>query len=239
MAKLPSSIAATIQDCVSRFSADVDGFSSLTATLTAMIGHSRSLREHVHSVRSRVKDPDHLRDKLERKARQDISAGRTFNINSRNLYRRIFDLAGVRILHLHTEQAVKIDKELRRLFNEASFELVEGPAARTWDNEYRQLFQTHNFEVIRSPSMYTSIHYVILQNKRTHRACEIQVRTLMEEVWGEVSHTIDYPHQSEELACREQIKVLARATSTCTRLVDSIFRSHEHSKAKSKKGIAT
>ena len=56
----------------------------------------------------------------------------------------------------------------------------------------------------------------------------------MEEVWGEVSHIIDYPHPSKDLACREQIKVLARATSTCTRLVDSIFRSHEISKPKTK-----
>jgi ppGpp synthetase/RelA/SpoT-type nucleotidyltranferase len=48
----------------------------------------------------------------------------------------------------------------------------------------------------------------------------------MEEVWGEVDHTINYPHKSNSLPCREQIKALARATSTCSRLVDSIFASH-------------
>jgi len=61
---------------------------------------------------------------------------------------------------------------------------------------------------------------------------EIQVRTLAEELWGEVAHTIDYPHPSEILACREQIKVLARVTSTCTRLVDAIFRVHENDSLK-------
>jgi hypothetical protein len=30
-------------------------------------------------------------------------------------------------------------------------------------------------------------------------------------------------HPSEEVACREQIRALARATSSATRLVDSIF----------------
>jgi putative GTP pyrophosphokinase len=49
------------------------------------------------------------------------------------------------------------------------------------------------------------------------------VRTLAEELWGEVDHTVNYPEPSEVLACREQIKLLARLTSTCTRLVDSIF----------------
>ena len=75
--------------------------------------------------------------------------------------------------------------------------------------------------------MYTSVHYVIEANTRTKYTCEIQVRTLMEEVWGEVDHRINYPYATDSLHCLEQIKVLARVTSGCTRLVDSIFRSHE------------
>ena len=54
---------------------------------------------------------------------------------------------------------------------------------------------------------------------------EIQVRTLMEEVWGEVDHTINYPNPIDSLACSEQLKVLARVTSSASRLVDSIFAS--------------
>jgi ppGpp synthetase/RelA/SpoT-type nucleotidyltranferase len=45
----------------------------------------------------------------------------------------------------------------------------------------------------------------------------------MEEVWGEVDHAINYPHRNESVACREQIRALARSTSSATRLVDSIF----------------
>ena len=80
--------------------------------------------------------------------------------------------------------------------------------------------------------MYTSVHYVIEPNSRTKSTGEIQVRTLAEEIWGEVDHTINYPKKSSILPCREQIKVLARVTSSCTRLVDSIF---EANKAKTKK----
>jgi ppGpp synthetase/RelA/SpoT-type nucleotidyltranferase len=48
----------------------------------------------------------------------------------------------------------------------------------------------------------------------------------MEEVWGEVSHKINYPQKTKSEACQEQLKVLARITSGCKRLVDSIIVSH-------------
>jgi ppGpp synthetase/RelA/SpoT-type nucleotidyltranferase len=54
----------------------------------------------------------------------------------------------------------------------------------------------------------------------------------MEEVWGEVDHSINYPEKSDSHSCREQIKALARATSSCSRLVDSIFSTHEHEQSK-------
>ena len=72
-----------------------------------------------------------------------------------------------------------------------------------------------------------SVHYVVQPNSRTELTCEIQVRTLMEEVWGEVDHQINYPVKANSLSCREQIKVLARVTSSCSRLVDSIFFTHQ------------
>jgi putative GTP pyrophosphokinase len=129
-------------------------------------------------------------------------------------------------LHLYTQQAEEIDKGLRALFDEQLYTVVEGPTARTWDDESRSYFKSVNIKTKKSPSMYTSVHYVIKPRKKTQYTCEIQVRTLMEEVWGEVDHTINYPHKTRSLACREQIATLARATSASSRLVDSIFRSH-------------
>ena len=40
-----------------------------------------------------------------------------------------------------------------------------------------------------------------------------------------VVYYVNYPVESPVPACREQIKVLARLTSSCSRLVDSIFKS--------------
>jgi hypothetical protein len=49
----------------------------------------------------------------------------------------------------------------------------------------------------------------------------------MEEVWGEVDHLINYQTPTAVLSSSEQLKVLARVTSSATRLVDAIFLTHE------------
>ncbi len=190
--------------------------------LPALVG-STSLAQHIHSVRWRMKEPEHLREKLVRKVLEARGKGRPLEITPENLLRRINDLVGIRILHLYTRQIRHIDESLREVFAESKFELLEGPFARTWDDESRAFFKECGIKTRTSPSMYTSVHYVISSASRTKMTAEIQVRTLMEEVWGEVDHSINYPSQSGSLACREQLKVLARVTSGATRLVDSIF----------------
>ena len=78
---------------------------------------------------------------------------------------------------------------------------------------------------------YTSVHYVVKPNNaKSDVTCEIQVRTLFEEIWGEIDHTINYPHATNSIACKEQIRVLAKLVSTGTRLADSIFRTYDEYK---------
>lgn len=52
----------------------------------------------IHSVKSRIKDPEHLRDKLKRKQ----SSQRV--ISTANLFAQITDLVGIRVLHLYQDQ---------------------------------------------------------------------------------------------------------------------------------------
>lgn len=191
--------------------------------LLVTLNGSQALAPHIHSIKARLKDLDHLRDKLERKFDQCEANGTPFEISPDNLLVRINDLTGVRVLHLYTRQIAHIDIALKQLFADEQYELIEGPSARTWDDESRDFFNACGIETIYSPTMYTSVHYVIGSNSRTMVTCEIQVRTLMEEVWGEVDHAMNYPEPSAVLAVREQLRVLARVASSGTRLVDSIF----------------
>ena len=195
-------------------------------SLRLILIDSPDLARHIHSFRWRVKSPDHLREKLHRKAARQ---GGALDITETTLFERVTDLAGFRILHLHTTQFPAIDQAIRNALDENRYTILEGPEARTWDDEYREYFEGIGVKTVKSERMYTSVHYVVEANTKTKYTAEIQVRTLAEELWGEVDHLINYPNPSPVLACKEEIKVLARITSSCTRLTDSIFRSHDES----------
>ncbi len=216
---------AAIDALIARYEGDAEVVNILANSLVQLM-ETPSMKKLYHSLRWRIKEPSHLRDKLLRMLIKRRARGKTFDVTPENLYAKVNDLVGVRLLYLHTSQFPSINEGLQRTFVEYSYRVVEGPEARVWDNEYREIFGAMGVDVTDSPRMYTSVHYVIEDNSRSKRTAEIQVRTLAEELWGEVDHTINYPEPSPFLACREQIKVLARVTSSATRLVDSIFSTH-------------
>lgn len=213
-----------IDELVKHFISQQEIFSFALDSIHSFVASSK-LKPLIHSVKSRIKDPEHLRDKLVRIDSQLAEKGEPFDITKDNLFQRVHDLGGFRIIHLHTKQIEKIDTHLKQILLDNEWEIFKGPNARTWDDESRQYFESVGIETSKNSNMYTSVHYIIKPNSKI--TCEIQVRTLMEEVWGEVDHTINYPHKTDSLSCREQIKALARATSSCSRLVDSIFATHK------------
>jgi putative GTP pyrophosphokinase len=178
----------------------------------------------IHSIKSRVKAPDHLREKILRKSTEESP------ITKENLFTRITDLAGVRVLHLYQEQFSTIHAEILNNVNiEKEWAFVEPPVAYTWDRESIDFYQKLGLKCNFKESHYTSIHYIVKPNLESKFCCEIQVRTLFEEIWGEIDHSINYPQPTESVACREQIRVLAKLVNAGTRLGDSIFRSYaEH-----------
>ena len=217
---------ALIRELLETYRANTELIEVFQKQLYLALEGSPSLSRHVHSMKARLKDPKHLRGKLIRKSRECALEGRPFEITPENLLTKINDLAGIRILHLYTRQIRNINEAITDVFQEQKYDLVEPPFARTWDDESREYFKSCGIETQASPSMYTSVHYIVSSASRTALTCEIQVRTLAEELWGEVDHAINYPVPSKRLASQEQIKVLARVTSSATRLVDSIFLTH-------------
>jgi len=196
---------------------------------TDLIEHD-ALQPMIHSTKKREKDPSHLLKKLERKASEAIAGGRPFAITKDNLFDSIGDLAGVRLLHIYAEQVSTIHPTILKILKFHKYRLRDKPLVYIWDVERQEFLKHLGLKVIVRPNLYTSVHYVV-EPVFDHIACEIQVRTLAEELWGEVSHTIDYPEKTDSIACREQLAALARIASGCTRLVDSIFASaSEHNK---------
>jgi putative GTP pyrophosphokinase len=221
-----------ISDLVAVFEEHQDRLTTILDNLKNDVVGWKELKPHIHSVKWRIKDARHLRDKLARKIREAKKEGKEFTVTPQNFLLKINDLAGIRILHLHTFQIKAIKRQLSLMFKERKYQIKEGPTARIWDDESRAFFQELGISTKKSPSLYTSVHYVVRPNSKTTYTCEIQVRTLAEELWGEVDHTINYPARTQSASCREQIAVLARMTSSCSRLVDSIFYSSAESKAR-------
>ncbi len=178
----------------------------------------------VHSVKSRLKDLQHLREKIQRKSSPEDP------ITPENILDRITDIAGVRVLHLYQVQFPQIHRAIAQKLDSQDWILYEQPKAYTWDPESQDFFAHQGLNVELKESLYTSIHYVIKPRKDSPVSCEIQVRTLFEEIWGEIDHLINYPEPTDSVACREQIGVLARLVGAGSRLADSIYRTYSDEK---------
>jgi ppGpp synthetase/RelA/SpoT-type nucleotidyltranferase len=181
----------------------------------------------IHSIKSRLKDPSHLADKLQRK----LKIGKV--ITKDNIFTEITDFIGVRVLHLHQDQFSEINSAINTKIANGDWLFVEQPKAFTWDPESVEFYKKQNVLTELRDTYYTSIHYLVKPNNQNSICCEIQVRTLFEEIWGEIDHSINYPNPTDSFPCKEQLRVLSKLVSTGTRLADSIFRTHsDHERMK-------
>ena len=203
---------------------DIDLFRNYTVRFFETQPDLTQSPQIVHSVKSRLKDLQHLRKKIQRKSSPEAP------ITPENIFDRITDIAGVRVLHLYQAQFPQIHQAITQKLDSQDWILYEQPKAYTWDPESQDFFADQGLSVEVKESLYTSIHYVIKPREDSLVSCEIQVRTLFKEIWGEIDHLINYPDPTDSVACREQIGVLARLVGAGSRLADSIYRTYSDEK---------
>ena len=209
-----------IDQAIRYFTDNRHHFESFAQSLMAYFQNNPKLGEFIHFIKYRIKDEESLRTKLKR----NIATS-----GNQNLVDSVTDFAGLRIIHLHMDQLSFIHPTVLDILEEQKCELLGFPKAYYWDMEYKDLFNKIGVKAVQRSSMYTTVHYDIMANQRSRITCELQVRSLTEELWGEVSHRVNYPKESPSTSCQDQLKVLARLTSGCGRLVDSIFKTHRES----------
>ncbi len=155
----------------------------------------------VHAINYRLKDPDHLISKIVRKRLENPEISITLD----NYQERITDLIGIRALHLFKEDWIRIHRYLT-----AHWELAEQPVAyvREGDSERILDFYRENQCGVEFHAFgYRSVHYTLSTSPNRRRfVIEMQVRTLFEEAWGEIDHTVRYPYSLDN-------DVLARLAS--------------------------
>jgi len=182
----------------------------------------------IHSVKHRLKEKSHLAEKVNRKLIPDPESHQIDiedSWDSEETFLSFTDLAGVRVLLLHQKQFESVHTEINKKVHSGDWFFYEPPKAYTWDPDSAEYFLSLGIETKVKESHYTSVHYVIRPRRNSELACEIQVRTQFEEIWGEVDHTLNYPYPTNNIACKEQLRVLAKVVGAGSRLVDSIFNS--------------
>lgn len=153
---------------------------------------SDTLRTHekIHSVKSRVKNPEHLIEKVIRKTPDRREKyGDNFQFSVENYKNEITDLIGVRAIHIFKEDWEDIHNFITRTWkiNEITANVREG------DDTDR--FEELNIQIQSRKSGYRSVHYLIESYPTNQKViAEIQVRTIFEEGYGEIDHQLRYSH---------------------------------------------
>jgi len=179
----------------------------------------------VHSVRIRVKHPDHLLAKIIRKRLEDPSL--VFTIDTYE--ELITDLIALRALHRFKDEWSEIHK-----FVISNWERLEPIVAyvREGDEETEQ-FKQAGCEVKKHNHGYRSIHYLLKSQPANclHRV-ELQVRTIFEEAWSEIDHVLRYPRQSFDptltayLVTFNRLCGLGDEMGTYAKILNTALRSH-------------
>jgi putative GTP pyrophosphokinase len=159
----------------------------------------------IHSIRIRIKDPEHLIAKIIRKKIEDPQQV----IDTGSYHERITDLIGVRAMHLFKDDWRNIHE-----FITNAWELNEDPIAyyRKGDHDaFIKSFKEAGCCPKEHQFGYRSIHYIIKSKpaKSTHYV-ELQVRTVFEEGWSEIDHKLRYPHQSDDQSLVGFLNILNR-----------------------------
>lgn len=145
--------------------------------------------ECVHSVKYRIKDSEHLLEKILRKRLDDAS----FDCDITNYYTKITDLVGVRALHLFKGDWIGIHNSIL-----SKWETQGSPVAKYRKGDADDLIKAYESNGCATEEHkfgYRSIHYIVESRFYKRPALvEIQVRTIFEEGWSEIDHFVRYPY---------------------------------------------
>ena len=144
----------------------------------------------IHSVKSRIKEPDRLIEKIIRKTEdRRLKYGDDFQFSLNNYKNEINDLIGIRVIHIFKDQWQDIHEFITK-----TWKVIEVTAnVREGDNTKK--FEELNIEVRSRISGYRSVHYLVEFYPTNEKViAEIQVRTIFEEGYGEIDHRLRYSH---------------------------------------------
>lgn len=179
---------------------------------------------NVHSVKYRVKDPEHLIEKIIRKKITNPDRNITFD----TYISELDDIIGLRVLHLYKDEWKNVHDHIIS----EKYKLKESPIAyyREGDSqEYLKEYIQNGCTPKKHKYGYRSIHYIIQQKILSSTiACEVQVRTVFEEAWSEIDHSIRYPYDMDNPIFKQYLMIVNRLAGSADEMGTFVVHLKEH-----------
>ncbi len=169
-----------------------------------------SPKESLHTITYRIKDKARLIEKIDEENKQ--LGGEAKTITHKNFQKRVDDLLGIRLICLRLSDIKRVEAYLGFLADEKILRFIRKPV------------QKRSFILPIDPgdaipegldlrySGYSSIHYQVMLGENSDAdeefkglQIEFQLRTILEEAWGEIDHKYRYVHSRSGYALPEYI----------------------------------
>lgn len=205
------------------------------------------LPQTVHSLRGRVKEPDHLIEKVVRNNRKNPE--KYAEISEDNYNKIVTDLIGIRIIIVDKRDWRSVHESLLELFHNDPEKYIKGkngyienydkykdyaengdnylersyhaemPVVYITTNDDRMIYQDENLKVDESKMSQQAYRSIHYIIRYGTVFFEIQVRTIFEEGWLEFDHRCNYPYDLSNRKKREFTSILGALAQASDRLI--------------------
>jgi len=156
-------------------------------------------KDSIHTVLYRIKDKDRLLEKIDQE--NSNSAIDATSITYKNYQKRIEDIIGIRIICLRLSDILKVETYLDLLVEEKILQFMRKPDHKRSFvlpiNPGEAAPQNLNLQY----TGYSSVHFQIKLGENSDVSdafkriqVELQLRTILEEAWGEIDHKYRYAY---------------------------------------------
>ena len=156
-------------------------------------------KNHFHTIFYRLKDETRLIEKIDKENKN--LPGKTSSVTTKNFQERIGDLLGFRLVCLRLADIKIVEAYLENLVQDNILQFIKEPLQKR-----SFILPVDPGEAIKdSPDLiysgYSSIHYQITLGDNSgapeelkYLQAEFQLRTILEEAWGEIDHKYRYAY---------------------------------------------
>ncbi|EFK09959.1 RelA/SpoT domain protein [delta proteobacterium NaphS2] len=156
-----------------------------------------SPKESLHTINYRVKEPARLIEKIEEESKQTgVEPG---SITKDNFQERIGDILGIRLICLRLSDVETVEAYLALLSKENILKFLRKPIRKRAFVLPVNPDETIPEDLELRYSGYSSIHYQVMLGENSDAddvlkglQMEFQLRTILEEAWGEIDHKYRY-----------------------------------------------